>query len=449
MKVRLNHTNKIKNIYQKRMNKRYKESNKLIQRALKVIPLGSQTFSKSIVQYPKGVSPLFISKGKGSHVWDVDNNEYIDFVNGLLSVMLGYLDADVDKSVLSQFNNGVSFSLPHILETEVAELLVEMVPCAEMVRFGKNGTDATSAAVRLARAFTGREHILVCGYHGWQDWYIGSTTRDLGVPSAVKELTHSFKYNDLNNLNAHFEKLKNKVACVIMEPMNFYYPNKDYLEQVKHLAHDNGALLVFDETVTGCRFSKGGAQEMFDVIPDLATFGKGMGNGFPISAVMGSQDVMMKMEDIFFSGTFGGETLSLAAAKAVLLKVRDSDVVENLRSKGELIVSSVTKCIERHDVGHIFDIVGHPSWSLLTIADQESYSSWEIKTFLFQEFFKRGVLFLGTHNISYAHTSEDITKLLDVYDEVFPIISELINNGNLVEFLEVDALKPVFKVRDV
>jgi len=307
---------------------RYTNSEALLSRALESIPLGSQTFSKSKVQFPYGVSPFFIEKGKGSHVWDVDGNEYVDFMNGLLSVSIGYNDPEVTRAVQSQIENGVTFSLPHRLEIEVSELLIDMIPCAEMVRFGKNGSDATSAAIRLARAFTGRDHVCVCGYHGWQDWYIGSTSRSLGVPESTQNLTHVFKYNDISSLEEIFSANQGDIAAVIIEPMNVEYPKDDFLKKVKELAHKNGALLIFDETITGCRFAKGGGQELFNVIPDLATFGKGIGNGFPLSAVVGRRDIMLLMEDIFYSGTFSGETASLAAAKVVLEKIRDESVVE-------------------------------------------------------------------------------------------------------------------------
>jgi glutamate-1-semialdehyde aminotransferase len=194
----------------------YKKSEQLLDRALKSIPLASQTFSKSLTQYPRGVSPFFIEKGNGARVWDVDGNEYIDFVNSLAAVTLGYCDPVVDRAVQKQMKSGVIFSLPHALEVEVSEKLIDIIPCAEKVRFAKNGTDATSASIRIARAYTGKEHIAVCGYHGWQDWYIGSTTRDLGVPKAVKELTHKFEYNniesdDTNNKERRKMKEKNLI----------------------------------------------------------------------------------------------------------------------------------------------------------------------------------------------------------------------------------------------
>ena len=176
---------------------RYRRSLDQLARAEAVIPLGSQTFSKSRTALPIGASPLFIERGAGSHVWDVDGNEYIDFMSGLLAISLGYNDPDVNAAVRAQLEQGVIFSLPHPIETEVAERIVELVPCAELVRFGKNGSDATAGAIRVARAYTGRDRVAVCGYHGWQDWYIGSTTRDLGVPAATKALTHPFRYNDV------------------------------------------------------------------------------------------------------------------------------------------------------------------------------------------------------------------------------------------------------------
>lgn len=429
------------------MNERYRKSEQLLQQSLKTIPLASQTFSKSIAQYPRKVSPLFIERGQGARVWDVDGNEFIDFVNALLSVSIGYNDSDVKASVLKQIENGVTFSLPHKLEMEVAEMLVEMVPCAEMVRFGKNGTDATSAAIRLARAFTGRDHVLVCGYHGWQDWYIGSTTRDAGVPKAVKALTHVFKYNEIPSLENCFSKFPGQVAAVIMEPMNAIWPEPGFLDKVKSLTQEQGAVLIFDETITGCRFSRGGAQELFGVTPDLATFGKGIANGFPLSAVLGRRDIMMKMEEIFFSGTFAGETLSLAAAKAVLTKIRDGDVIETLCRNGQKLIDGVTTLISKYDAQEIFTITGHPVWTFLIINAVPPYSSLQLKTLFLQEVFKCGILTIGTHNLSYAHTEADIDCLLNTYDKVMPILCNVIAHQNIHEKLETAPLEPIFRVR--
>jgi len=323
------------------MSQRYQQSETLLERALNTIPLGSQTFSKSRTQYPFGVSPYFIERGQGSHLWDVDGNEYVDMIGSLAAVTLGHRDPDVDAAVRAQLDSGVIFSLPHRLEMEVAEQIVKMVPCAERVRFGKNGSDATAGAVRVARAFTGRDHVAVCGYHGWQDWYIGTTLRNRGVPEATRALSHSWAYNDIDSLEAIFKAHPDQVAAVIMEPMNVVEPMPGFLAAVKALAHKHGALLVFDETITGFRYANGGAQELFDVTPDLATFGKGLANGYPVSAVAGRADVMQLMEEVFFSFTFGGETLSLAAALATMRKLEREPVTATLTSQGLKIIDGL------------------------------------------------------------------------------------------------------------
>ena len=426
---------------------RYKSSRKMLERALKAIPLGSQTFSKSKTAYPEGVSPHFIKRGDGSHVWDVDGNEYIDFVNGLASITLGYNDPDVTEAVKAQLEEGTIFSLPHEIEIKVAEKIIEMVPCAEMVRFGKNGSDATAGTIRLTRAYTKRDHVAVCGYHGWQDWYIGSTSRNLGVPSSVRHLTHSFTYNDLDSLEQLFKKYSDQVAAVIIEPMNSTEPNNGFLEGVKELTQKNGAILIFDETITGFRYANGGAQEYFGVIPDLAVFGKGMANGYPVSAVTGRAEVMKLMEEVFFSFTFGGETLSLAAALTTMTKLQQEPVVKTLWEQGRKIKKGVNTLIRKHNLENVLSITGKDCWSFLIFKDTDVYSQWELKTLFLQEVFARGVLTLGTHNMSYAHSDEDISKLLKVYDEVFGVIKDVVEKKSLDKRLQTKPLVPLFKIR--
>ena len=423
----------------------FKQSEILLARAEQSIPLGSQTFSKSKTAYPYGVSPFFIERGDGCKVWDADNNQYTDFVSGLLSISLGYCNADVDAAVLKQLKSGVTFSLPHRLETEVAEMIIDMVPCAEMVRFGKNGSDATSAAIRLARAFTGNEHIAVCGYHGWQDWYIGSTTRDLGVPEATKALTHNFQYNNIDSLKQILAS--NKFAAVIMEPMNLAYPEANFLQEVKTLCQQHGALLIFDEMITGFRFAKGGAQALFDVTPDLATFGKGMANGYPISAVVGRKNIMMLMEDIFFSGTFAGETLSLAATKAALTKINNDNVLAHIHAMGELLLTGLQQLLTKLGNPKWLKICGHPSWSFLQILDCVPYSSWQLKSLFLQEMAQRGILLGGGHNLNYSHQASDINTLLSAYGEVLPLLSDTIKLQNFEQVFNGKVLQPLFKVR--
>ncbi|MDB5888490.1 MAG: aminotransferase class-III, partial [Rhodocyclales bacterium] len=411
------------------------------------IPLGSQTFSKSKTQYPYGVSPYFIEHGKGCRVQDADGNEYIDFVMSLAAVTLGYSDPDVTAAVRSQLDDGVIFSLPHRLEMEVAEKLRECVPCAEMTRFGKNGSDATSGAIRVARAFTGRDRVATCGYHGWQDWYIGSTARNKGVPKAVSELTHNFPYNDAEALDRLLSEHKGEFAAVILEPMNVAEPLPGYLEALRDITHKHGALLVFDETITGFRYELGGAQARFGVTPDLATFGKGMANGYPVSAVCGKAEYMHMMEEIFFSFTFGGELLSLAAAKATMEKLQREPVIATLKSRGARIKTSLAEKIAQHGIGEFASLAGDATWSFFALRDTPQYSAWHIKTLFLQEMFARGIITLGTHNISYAHGEADVDRLLAVYDEVLPILNDAVMNGRLEKLLRCAPLEPLFKIR--
>ncbi|MEX0734719.1 MAG: aminotransferase class III-fold pyridoxal phosphate-dependent enzyme [Steroidobacteraceae bacterium] len=427
--------------------KKFSASEDYLARAERTIPLGSQTFSKSRTQFPFGVSPYFVTHGRGSRVWDVDGNEYIDFVNGLAAITLGYNDEEVNEAVRRQLELGVIFSLPHPLEAEVAELICDMVPCAEMVRFGKNGSDATSGAIRLARAHTNRDRVAVCGYHGWQDWYIGSTSRNRGVPQATRDLTHTFAYNEPEPLRELLERHQGEFAAVILEPMNAIEPKPGFLERVKELAHAHGALLVFDETITGFRYSNAGAQGFFGVTPDLATFGKGLANGFPISAVAGPRQLMRLMEEIFFSFTFGGETLSLAAAKATLLKLRREPVTQRIAAKGSRCRGAIDDQIRSYGLTETFSVSGHPSWLFFNIRDSHGRSSLEIKTLYLQEMFAQGILTIGTFNLSDAHTDEDIDALVAAHDRFLRIVADALRSGTLDGVLRCAPLQPLFKVR--
>jgi glutamate-1-semialdehyde 2,1-aminomutase len=429
------------------MNGRYSKSEALLTRALRTVPLGSQTFSKSRTQFPHGVSPYFITRARGCRVWDADGNEYIDFINSLAAVTLGYNDPDVTAAVEAQLRDGVIFSLSHPLEMEVAEKIVDMVPCAEMVRFGKNGSDATSGAIRLARAATGRDRVAVCGYHGWQDWYIGSTARWRGVPQAVRDLTHSFPYNALDELEKLLTAFAGEFAAVILEPMNTTEPAPGFLEGVKAAAHRHGALLIFDETITGFRFANGGAQQHFGVTPDLATFGKGLANGYPLSAIAGRADLMKLMEEIFFSFTFGGETLSLAASLASMSKLQREPVVDTLYRQGSKVLDGVRDRILKHEAGEFMAICGNPTWSFLMLKDVAGYTQWQLKTLFMQEMLARGILAFGTHNISYAHSDSDIAALLAAYDEVIPLLVKGVRGNCLESMLRCEPLEPLFKVR--
>jgi glutamate-1-semialdehyde 2,1-aminomutase len=414
-------------------------------RAERTIPLGSQTFSKSRTQYPVGISPLYILSARGAKVTDLDGNSFIDLVNALASITFGYKHPGVDNAIRTQLKKGISYSLPGKLEAEVSEKLVDMIPSAEMVRFGKNGSDATSAAIRISRAYTGRDDVAVCGYHGWQDWYIGSTTRNKGVPEQVSALTHIFKFNDIQSLEVLLSS--HQVAAVILEPMNVSFPKEDFLSKVKVLTQKHGAVLIFDETITGFRLSAGGAQELFKVTPDLSTFGKGIANGMPLSAIVGRRDIMTEMEKVFFSGTFGGELLSLAAANYVIDKVRSGEVVEQLESIGGQLAMKLDEIIQSNGLAETLSLSGHNSWKFLNWRDSNGYTQSEIKTYFMQEMFDAGVLVLSSHNVSLAHKRKEIEKILNSYEIALGNLRRVFDSGKLRENLRVEPLEPLFKVR--
>lgn len=423
-------------------------SSEELRKAEQTIPLGAQTFSKSQVQFPIGAAPLFLTHGDGGRSWDVDGNEYVDLVSGLLCISLGYRDPDVDRAIRVQLSNGISFSLATQLERRLAERLVELIPSAEQVRFGKNGSDVTTAAVRLARAYTGRNRVISCGYHGWQDWYIGTTTRHRGVPDAVRKLTHPVPYNDLNTVLATLNSYPGEFAALIMEPVNAVVPDSGYLESLQDLLKKQGVLLIFDEMITGFRFAIGGAQELFGITPDLSTFGKGMANGMPISAIVGQARIMSEMENIFFSSTFGGETLSLAAAIATIDKMCREPVIDKLWKNGEELADKVLSLISYHSLEDCFNFQGMSPWKLISISDIYSEPKQQaIKTMLIYEMAARGVLTLGSHNISYAHNKEDFAHVLKAYDGTFSVISKALKANNFEDQMKVPPIVPVFDVR--
>jgi glutamate-1-semialdehyde aminotransferase/spore coat polysaccharide biosynthesis protein SpsF (cytidylyltransferase family)/predicted dehydrogenase len=418
-----------------------------LERAGKVIPGSSQTFSKGANQHVRGVAPMFLAKGKGCRVWDVDGNEYIDYIQGLLPNILGYAHEEVNAAVAEQLGQGHSFSLPHPLEVELAERLTRLIPCAEMVRFGKNGSDATSGAVRAARAFTGRERIACCGYHGWQDWYIGSTTRHAGVPEAVRALTHPFVYNDLGSLQRLLNEHKGEIAAVIMEPVNFWPPLAGFLESVRDLAHEHGALLIFDEICSGFHFGLGGAQKRFAVTPDLACFGKAMGNGFPISCVVGRVDVMKIFEEIFFSFTFGGEVASMAAAMKVLDILETKEAFVRMDKSGRVLQEGLNALAKDAGLQDRIKCIGYPFWSLIKFLDGDGKDSFLVRSLFAQECVKRGVLALATHNMTAAHDSLAIEQTLKVYAEVCKTMGKWLSDPHPEAHLEGEMIQPVFRVR--
>ncbi|MBI3011130.1 MAG: aminotransferase class III-fold pyridoxal phosphate-dependent enzyme [Candidatus Omnitrophica bacterium] len=420
-------------------------SQEWLARSRQVIPGCTQTFSKGPTQFVQGASPAFLVRGRGSHVWDVDGQEYLDYSMALGPVILGYRDPVVTKAVKRQLESGTIFSLPHPLEVEVAELLTQVVPCAQMVRFAKNGSDATAGAVRLARAVTGRDLIACCGYHGNQDWYIGTTTRNRGVPESVRRLTIPFVYNDIDSLARIFAEHPHQVAAVIMEPVGLEPPREQFLEQVRDLTHREGAVLIFDEVLTGFRVALGGAQEYFGVTPDLACFGKAMANGYPLSAVVGRREIMEAFEEVFFSFTFGGEALSLAAAKATITTLRSHAIIPQLWEHGRRLQDGFNRLAAQFGLAQRVVCEGLPPRTMVSFTDGTGAESLPVKSLFQQECLTRGVLFSGSHNLCASHTREDVEQTLRVYREAMAVVAEAVAAGDVLERLQGTPVQPVFR----
>jgi glutamate-1-semialdehyde aminotransferase len=420
-------------------------SRELLDRAQRVIPSATQTFSKGANQWVRGVSPHYLVRGEGAWVWDADGNKYLDYLMALGPIILGYNNERVNEAVIRQLKDGPVFSQMHPLEVEVAEMLVDLIPCAEMVRFAKNGSDVTTGAVRAARALTGREHVAFCGYHGWHDWYIGTTTRKKGVPAAVAELSHGFVYNDLVSLERVFHNHPESVAAVVMEPIGVEVPQPGFLEAVRELCTDNNALLIFDEIITGFRLHMGGAQAYFGVTPDLACFGKALANGLPLAAVVGKRDHMLMFDEIFFSGTFGGETLSLAACKATIEEMKEKSVIAHNWAIGKRLTEGLNELIARNGLNSVVKIAGLAVRSVMTFPNCDEREALLRRSFVMQECVKRGLLYFGSNNISFAHNEPEVRFTLDVFADVMPLVAAAYQAGDFAARMEGLPAEPIFR----
>jgi glutamate-1-semialdehyde aminotransferase len=416
-------------------------SDALYSRAIHLIPACTQTLAKGPGQYVRGVAPKYLQRGAGSHVWDVDGNEYIDFMMAVGPISLGYAYERVDRAIRDQLADGITFSMMHPLEVEVAELIRETVPAIEMVRFAKTGAETTSAAVRLARAYTGRSKVLCCGYHGWHDWYVSTTDRHRGIPDAVKELTGSFDYNDIGSLA---DRLDEDVACVILEPMVFEWPRPGFLEELKAMCALNGTLLVFDEMWTGFRLALGGAQEHFGIAADLVCYSKAIANGMPLAVVAGRADIMRLCEkDVLFFSTFGGEALSLAAAQATISELRDRDVPAHLARVGRELRDGYNAIAS--ELGIAFTrAIGAECRSLVTF-DASAGDPLLMKSLVQQELFRRGILWSGFHNVSFSHRDHEVRALLTAYREALPVLKDAVDRRDLRAALLGDPVEPLFR----
>ena len=421
------------------------KSNEVWEKAEPLIPSGTQTLSKGPSDFVQGVSPIYLARGKGSHVWDVDGNEYIDYPMGLGAVILGHSYPRVNEAIRDQLERGISFSLMNPLEVELAELLKSVIPWAEMVRYGKNGSDVTTGAIRAVRAYTGREKILHCGYHGWHDWYISSTTRDKGIPKSTGELQFDFPYNDLPAVERLFQQHHGEIAGVIMEPYRTTPAEPGFMEGVRDLAHDNGALLIYDEVASGFRFRMGGVQELYGVVPDLGCFGKGMGNGMPISAIVGKTEYMKIFDEIFFSFTFGGECLSLAASIATIQEMQVTDAHTHIWEVGSRLQEGYNRMASDMNLEKNTNVVGLPPLTVPLFRDNNGNDSLLLKSLFQQEVMKRGILFGAAHDVSYSHSIEDIDMTLAAYYEALQVIKKALDDEDIESFLAGTPVMPVFR----
>ena len=417
-------------------------SNALFERALQVQKPVTQTLAKGPGQFTKGVAPVYIQKGKGAHVWDVDGNEYIDYNAAIGPVSLGYAYPVVDDAIRRQLEDGITFSLMSPLEVELAELIQEVIPNAEAVKIAKTGADVCSAAVRVARAYTGREKVFCCGYHGWHDWYIGITSRHAGIPDAIRDMTYTFEYNDIESIKAALDK---DVAALILEPFIFEAPKAGFLQELAEACKANGTLLIFDEMWTGFRIALGGAQEYFKVQPDLAVYSKACANGMPIALLIGRADVMeLFNKEVFSYTTFGGEALSLAACIATIKELRDKNVPQYLDEKGALLKDGYNEIARQSGMDSYTHCIGYNCRSMVAFSPIAG-NALELKTLMQQEMIKRGILWAGFHNMCFSHSDEDIRYTLEAYKDIMPLMKDAIESGNITSYLRGEVLEAVFR----
>lgn len=420
---------------------------RLYQRALEIIPGGTQLFSRRPERFAPGVCPPYLTHGKGSRVWDLDGNEYLDFLCGVGPVILGHAWPAVTEAVIAQLRRGSSFSVNHPVEVELAELLVETVPCAEMVRFCKSGGTADEMAVRIARGHTGRDRIAFCGYHGWHDWYLAANLSgpetlnahllpglDIrGVPRGLEGTALPFEYNNLESLRAVLEANRGEVAGIIMEAARTDLPAPGFLEGVRALADEHGAVLIFDEVITGFRLAMGGAQERFGVTPDLATFGKAMSNGHPIAAVCGRPEVMQDAAGMFISSTYYSDPAGMAAALATIHELKRLNALDHIHAMGRMLQEGFEDLAKVHGVPATCPgspPVTHPHFDLPPELVKP------ITTLYLQEMY-RGRIFACTVNyICYQHSPEDIAAFLQAADGALAKVRMALEHGDPRRYLE-------------
>jgi glutamate-1-semialdehyde 2,1-aminomutase len=390
------------------------------------IVVGGTTQGKAPNTLIPGEYPIYVARGQGAYLWDVDNNRFLDWILAYGIIVLGYCDPDVDAAAIREIQQGFAFPLTRPVQNELAELLVELIPCAEMVHFFKTGSDTTTAAVRVARIVTGREKIVRWGYNGWHDW---CCIREAGIPRKVREDVLTFRYNDLNSLEDVLKRNRDQVACVIMMPMEIEPPQPGFLAGVKDLAHQHGALFVLDEMRSGFHIAIGGAQEYYGVIPDLATFSKAMSNGYAMSVLAGRRDVMQALSETYVSSTFYTNSIAMAAAVATLNKLRQGQVIPHLWQIGQGLLDGLN--ILAQDAGVEAEAIGLPPMPYLvfTYADPEIKET--ARCVFYRETTRRGILFHPNHHwfVCAAHSQQDLARTLEICAEAFRQVKQELGRG--------------------
>lgn len=415
----------------------FKRSEEWRRRAHAVIPGGCHTYAKGDDQYPQ-LSPGFITHGRAGHVWDVDGNEYIEFGQGNRAVALGHAFPPVVDAVRQELGKGSNFTRPSTVELEAAEELLELIPHADMVKFCKDGSDATTAALKIARAVTGRTKIAYCADHPFfatNDWFIATTPIDAGIPDSIKQFAKPFRYDDMESLEALFREHPNEIAAVILEPAKYEDPSPAYLHQVKEICARHGSLFILDEMITGFRWHNGGGQAYYGVAPDLSCWGKALANGFSVSALAGKREYMElgglhhARERVFLlSTTHGGETHALAAAIATIRTYKSEPVIETLFRLGSRLQCEGKQIISNHGLSEFIQIEGKPCCLVYSTRDASGKRSQAMRSLLLQETIRRGIL-MTSLIVSYTHTDEDIDKTLDAIDQSLPIYKQALELG--------------------
>jgi len=435
------------------MTKSFEKSVAAGKRLHDLIPGGAHTYAKGEDQYPFEMAPV-ISHGEGAHVWDIDGNEYIEYGSGLRAVSLGHRHPKVLEAVRRELDRGSNFVRPSIVELEAAERFLSSVPTAEMVKFAKNGSDATTAAVKLARAVTGRPLVALCSDHAFfsiDDWFISRTAMSAGIPEQISDLTVAFPYGDLAATEELLIHHEGQIACLILEAAPQHDPPAGYLEGLRDLAHRHGALLIFDEMITGFRFSEAGAQGLYGVAPDLSTFGKALGNGFAVSALAGKREFMERgglrdnQERVFLlSTTHGAETHALAAAIAVLDVYTEEGIAARLHERGERLASGVREVAAAAGVQDHVLVRGRASNLVFATLDEQLQPSQPYRTLFLRELLLGGVIG-PSFVVSSALTDADIARTVEVVAQACAVYRRALDAGDPTPWMGGRPVKPVFR----